>query len=220
MWKPQVEFLSKGFKVITYDLRGFGNSSIPNNSKYSHVDDLKELLKHLGVDRVSIIGHSFGSAIAVDFTLKYPKMVDKIVLIAPSLSGYYSENKLWEELREFGKKGDTESIREEILSHKMFKNLRNENKELIQRIIRDYKAWHFLHRDPREDRDAMNRLRELNLPVKIIMGSEDSDIQKEVIEKLRKDANAKIEIIEDSGHMVNLEKPHIVNNLISSFTVL
>jgi pimeloyl-ACP methyl ester carboxylesterase len=68
--------------------------------------------------------------------------------------------------------------------------------------------------------NSIERLEELNLPIKIIIGNKDSDIQMEVVEKLRKEVNAKIEVIENSGHMVNLEKPDIVNDLISSFTVL
>jgi pimeloyl-ACP methyl ester carboxylesterase len=221
VWKPQVQFLSKEYKVITYDLRGFGNSSIPDN-KYSHVDDLKKLLDHLNVESANLVGHSFGSAISIDFALKYPKLVEKLILIAPSISGYNKENKLWKELSELGRKEDIVGIKEKILSHNMFEGFKkgSEELELIERIIKDYKGWHFLRNDPREEMNSIERLEELNLPIKIIIGNKDSDIQMEVVEKLRKEVNAKIEVIENSGHMVNLEKPDIVNDLISSFTVL
>ena len=68
----KVEELSKTNKVITYDLRGFGKSSLPNG-KYSHIEDLHELLKELNIQNTKIVGHSFGGEVAVEYALKYPQ---------------------------------------------------------------------------------------------------------------------------------------------------
>ncbi len=68
MWRPQVEFFAQDYQVITYDVRGFGKSSIPTQP-YSHDDDLLALLTYLGIEQAHIVGLSMGGRIATNFTL-------------------------------------------------------------------------------------------------------------------------------------------------------
>lgn len=58
-WKPQVEELSKSFKVITWDVRGHGKSSLPKGKVDSEdfVKDLVGLLEHLGVKQAHLLGY-------------------------------------------------------------------------------------------------------------------------------------------------------------------
>ncbi|KWX69875.1 alpha/beta fold hydrolase [Paenibacillus jilunlii] len=91
VWKYMVPELARSFKVITFDGRGTGRSPAMLEPT-SLVEDLRRLLEHLGLDRVTLVGHSMGGQIATDFTLSYPSMVEQLVVIAPSLSGYvYSQ---------------------------------------------------------------------------------------------------------------------------------
>lgn len=91
VWKYMVPELAKSFKVITFDGRGTGRSPALQEPA-SLVEDLRKLLEHLGLDRVNLVGHSIGGQTATDFTLSYPSMVERLVVIAPSLTGYaYSQ---------------------------------------------------------------------------------------------------------------------------------
>ena len=81
MWDAQFNDLSQQFRVVRYDLRGFGRSSIPEQSFYP-VDDLYQLMQHLGLKRASLIGLSMGSGVALNFALEYPEMVEKLVLVS------------------------------------------------------------------------------------------------------------------------------------------
>ena len=64
-WDFQFEPLSKEFKVIRYDVRCYGNSVFTNSDiEFSHHDDLKALLDHLGIESAHICGLSMGSGIA------------------------------------------------------------------------------------------------------------------------------------------------------------
>ncbi|MGF9696790.1 alpha/beta fold hydrolase [Paenibacillus sp. MABNR03] len=91
VWRYMVPELAKSFKVITFDGRGTGRSPAMLEPT-SLVEDLRKLLTHLGLERVTLIGHSMGGQIATDFTLSYPSMVEQLVVIAPSLTGYnYSQ---------------------------------------------------------------------------------------------------------------------------------
>ena len=81
MWDDQFEPLTREFQVIRYDMRGFGQSGPPASERYAHADDLRDLLDHLRVDKAHLVGLSKGGAIALDFTLAYPRRVNKLVLI-------------------------------------------------------------------------------------------------------------------------------------------
>jgi len=218
MWKPQIQQLSNNYKVITYDLRGFGKSSVPVD-KYSHVDDLRALLQHLEISNVKLVGHSFGGEIAIQFILKYQDIVKRLVLISSSLRGYSTENSTWKELKELGKKKQVSEIRNQMLNHKMVQEL-NENseaKELVATMLRQYTCWHFLNKNLREevDSNSINRLGNINIPVNIIVGGGDSEAQKEIAQIMdSKISKSTLTVIENVGHMVNLQKPERVSKII------
>src|ERR1700736_3218479 len=55
MWDPQVDFFASQFKVIRYDLRGFGKSTMPEE-KFALRDDLLAVLQHLGIRKPALVG--------------------------------------------------------------------------------------------------------------------------------------------------------------------
>jgi pimeloyl-ACP methyl ester carboxylesterase len=148
IWKPQVEELSKKFKVVTYDLQGFGKSSIPKG-EYDHVKDLHSLLTHLKVEKARIVGHSHGGSVATHYALEHKDMVKNLILLSPSLHGYHVHNPLGKELQDLGKKGDREGIKKKMLEHDMLKRFSKESEEykLLTTFISDYSCWHFLNKD-------------------------------------------------------------------------
>lgn len=87
MWEGQFAPLSKWFRVIRYDMRGYGRTP-PVEGPFSHRDDLAALLGHLGIERASLIGCSMGSKTALDFALRYPERVERLVLTSPAVSGF------------------------------------------------------------------------------------------------------------------------------------
>ena len=88
MWASQFEALQSTFRVIRYDLRGFGRSSVPPVCKYAHEDDLQALLSHLGVTSAHVVGSSMGGRMALRFAAAYPEMVQSLVLADSALDGY------------------------------------------------------------------------------------------------------------------------------------
>ncbi len=82
---------------------GFGKLDIAK-AKFSDYRDLHALLKHLRVERTSLLGVSNGGRIALDFAVEYPDMVEALVLVAPGASGYKDsgpeEERLWKEFDE------------------------------------------------------------------------------------------------------------------------
>ncbi|MFX0073434.1 MAG: alpha/beta fold hydrolase [Candidatus Hermodarchaeota archaeon] len=83
-WIAQINDLSKHFKLITIDLRGCGKSDHPEESYglLAMVDDIKGLMNHLEIEKAHIGGHSLGGMVAINFALKYPDRLSKLILIA------------------------------------------------------------------------------------------------------------------------------------------
>jgi pimeloyl-ACP methyl ester carboxylesterase len=82
-WDQIAATLSKKHGVITYDLRGRGDSGKPSKG-YSidiHCEDILGLLKKLKVKKINLMGHSLGASIALAFAAKHPKMVEHLILI-------------------------------------------------------------------------------------------------------------------------------------------
>ncbi len=75
MWDEQFDLFSKSYRVIRYDVRGFGKSPASTNV-YADEEDLAALLKYLQVDKAYIVGLSLGGRIAIDFALTHPDMTD------------------------------------------------------------------------------------------------------------------------------------------------
>ena len=72
MWQKQSDYFSSTHTCITYDLRGFGKSTLPI-TPYSHHDDLLVFLKNLHIDEpVILIALSMGGRAAVNFSLVHP----------------------------------------------------------------------------------------------------------------------------------------------------
>ena len=88
-WDAQVPvLLGSAFRVVRYDVRGYGRSSRLTGKPYSHVRDLVALLDFLDVSLTTLVGCSMGGAIAIDYTLEDPDRVSALVPVASGLGGF------------------------------------------------------------------------------------------------------------------------------------
>jgi 3-oxoadipate enol-lactonase len=87
IWDDMLAELVPYFRVIRYDLRGFGRSSRPTGH-FAAYRDLAALLDALDVGHANLVGLSAGARIPLDFALEYPDRVDRLVLVSPTVSGY------------------------------------------------------------------------------------------------------------------------------------
>lgn len=87
MWDDQLPALAAHYRVLRYDLRGFGQTG-PAVGPYSHAADLAGVLDALGLERAALIGCSKGGSTALDFALLHPERVSALVLVCSSPSGY------------------------------------------------------------------------------------------------------------------------------------
>jgi 3-oxoadipate enol-lactonase len=87
-WDAQFVFFATNYRAIRYDMRSPGQSeTTPTSQPFTHHEDLLRFLGALKISRVLLVGHS-NYAVALDFTMAYPELVEKLVLVSPGLRGY------------------------------------------------------------------------------------------------------------------------------------
>lgn len=83
-WEHLVDMMDDDHRVLLPDLFGHGDSEKPlgDYSLSSHAAAMRDLLDHLGVERVTLVGHSLGGGIAMQFFYLFPERVERLVLVS------------------------------------------------------------------------------------------------------------------------------------------
>ena len=84
-WAPIIESLSKRYTVIAPDLLGHGRSDKPR-ADYSvggYANGMRDLLTLLGIDKVTVVGHSLGGGVAMQFAYQFPERTSRVILVSP-----------------------------------------------------------------------------------------------------------------------------------------
>ena len=195
VWDEQFTIFAKQYRVVRYDMRGFGKSAVPTTESYAHTDDLKALLEHLGIEHAHIFGHSMGGAVAIGFTLSYPE--------AALESGIDAARELWLGL--------------DLLAPAM------EKPELASgfiQVVSDYSGWHWVNQDPARtfSPPAIQRLDEISAPTLVIIGERDlSDFHAIADTLQRQIPGAKKVVLSGVGHLSNAEDPKTFNEVVLDF---
>lgn len=179
MWDMQFNELARSFRVVRYDHRGFGKSSMPDTT-YSPVGDIVLLLDHLGIDKASIVGNSMGGGVAVDFALLRPERVNKLIVVASAANGFaYKQEEIAHMIATFNaaetKGVDTAAAMwlEDPMVAVASKHARSA--ALLKQMIRDNKNIFRMRHWPSEPMTprANARLSELRMPTLIVIGDKD-----------------------------------------------
>ena len=85
VWGPGLRALAREHRVVTYDQRGCGGSGVPDVDQplalSRHVDDVGRVVAALGLERPTILAHSFGSVLGILFALQNPDLLSRLVVL-------------------------------------------------------------------------------------------------------------------------------------------
>ena len=87
MWDDQWDVFASKYRVVRYDVRGFGRSDLPS-AAYANYIDLDAVVQHLGLQRPHVVGLSMGGGIAADYAANFPDGLRSLTLIDSTLGGY------------------------------------------------------------------------------------------------------------------------------------
>jgi pimeloyl-ACP methyl ester carboxylesterase len=83
-WEPVADALSRHFTLIAPDLLGHGESATPRGdySLGAHASGVRDVLTALGRERVTVVGHSLGGGVAMQFAYQFPERCERMVLVS------------------------------------------------------------------------------------------------------------------------------------------
>lgn len=225
MWDPQFELFAQEFRVIRYDFRGFGRSSAPPETSFSHADDLHRLLHHLGAGPAHVVGLSMGGRFALRFVLAFPEEARSLVLVDSALDGYgWSPEwkREWSAIQSLARAGRVSEARRRWLGHPLFAPAceRTDLARALREQIEGYSGWHWVNRDTAlvPDPPALTQLGGIRQRTLVLVGERDlPDFHRIGAILAGGILRAKLQTVRGSGHMANLEAPAQFNAMVAEF---
>jgi pimeloyl-ACP methyl ester carboxylesterase len=224
IWDGQFRVFAQQFRVVRYDLRGFGRSDLPE-TQYSTLDDLRVMMDQLDIEKACVVGVSLGGSLAIEFALTCPERVAGLVLAGSTVRGYpYSDDYVKEFLhyRKIARREGAAVAQSESLGNPLLRSIARKPAlfEPVKRMIGDYSGFHWLAHDPHRVLypPAINRLSEIACPVQIIVGQRDiPDLQGVADRLIAEIGHARSVVLPDVGHIVNMEAPEQFNRIVLDF---
>jgi len=232
MWDTQFEEFAKHYRVVRYDVRGYGKSSEQSEDyQFTHASDLVKLMDALQIDKAHIVGLSMGGFIGADMLGCYPERMKSAVLASgnirksPGPSNPMGEEEAARrdiEIAELKAKGVDAMKREWFEGLMKSGGTQSERmREPLWKMIEDWSAWQPLHKEVRViiGMDAYVALQEHHpeVPVLLVEGNAAGNRYSEKPDILNYLPNGKQVVMEDCGHMLNMEQPEAFNQAVLDF---
>lgn len=230
-------FPKSEFTLYLIDLKGFGNSSKPEDDKYTIQEQskiVKQFIKDINTDSLYLIGHSFGGAVALLTQIsllneKSKTRISKLILI--DCLAYMQEMPVFmENLRTPLLNKLTfllpNKFRAEYILNKIFYDKKMVNEKLINRYVAFYSGddleYTFITSAKQIDQIGYEKIidayKNIPTPCLIIWGKNDPVISVDNGTRLSKELpNARLEIIDKCGHVPQEEKPVVTFEKIYAF---
>jgi pimeloyl-ACP methyl ester carboxylesterase len=227
MWRPQFNTIPKaGFRLIAPDLRGFGESDVPNGP-YSidlFADDIVELLDHLELDRAVVGGMSMGGYVLFNLLDRYPERLSGACFIttrahADDEAGKARRLQLAQEVMKFGPQSIADSFEQILFAEESLK----ERPKLLGEVYRwmigtDSRGLAGGLIAMRERKDYTPLLGNFTLPALAIGAEDDKAAPPDVVREIAAGIpGCQLCIIPHAGHMANLENPGAFNDCLLEF---
>ncbi|MGB4832297.1 MAG: alpha/beta hydrolase [Chitinophagales bacterium] len=226
MWAKQLDFFATTNRVIAIDIRGFGKSTDESTPLSIDLfsDDLMLFMNQMKISKAIICGLSMGGFIALNAQARFPDRFEAIILcdtqcIADTIEVKLNRYKTIDEIALNGTLNFNEAFIKKVFCKNSFTNKQEIVTQLRsvvmanpeQIVINGLKAL-------AERSETCSTLPEINIPTLIICGREDEVTPLEQSEFLHTSIKASaLHIIDDAGHVSNIEQPEEFNNEISKF---
>jgi pimeloyl-ACP methyl ester carboxylesterase len=192
----EIPELSKNYQVIAVDTRGQGKSIDVSKKDFTYTlfaDDMKALIDQLGLKKVNIVGWSDGGNTGLEFALKYPENLNKLVTIGANASPEGVDERL------------ITYMKNQMLVSQLQNNPEKFNENRLVKIML---------KEPNISKKSLNKIQN---PVLVIAGEKDVIKQMHTEFIAKEIPNAELKIYKDATHMVPYEKPEELNKDVLEF---
>jgi len=236
MWDAQFDTFAEAYRVLRYDMRGYGQTD-PVDGPYAHYEDLRTLLDHLQLDKVHLVGCSMGGSTALDFAVAYPERVRSLTIVCSEPGGFedLDENgepieeeapEHWDQIVEAFRLGAYESVAEwevhywvdgpDRTADQVDPVVRRQVYEMNVIALRN-EAMELGENQPL-DPPAAERLDAVTCPTQILIGALDQLVMRRAAEFMANNIRgAQKIVIPESAHLPSMEQPARFNQIMLDF---
>lgn len=226
MWNKQVETLIEDYRVIGYDIRGFGNSDIGTDdfSIEIFVTDLINLMDFLKIEKAMLCGLSMGGYIALNAITNFPKRFSALILCDTTCMADTPEiiEKRMISIENIDKYGAenyaNESVKKLFAPESFVTN--QEKITMIKEMIVETRVESLCNTLLALTRrnETCSKLARIHVPVLIMVGKEDQITPPDAAQLIQKNIRgSKLNIIEHAGHLSNIENSYEFNIQLKKF---
>lgn len=219
-WDKQVEYFKKNYKVITWDVRGHGYSTLPEGpvDAVDFSDDLIALMDHLNIEKAAICGLSMGGHISLQTSIRYPDRVSKLILIGTPCSNTFNMyERIFVPVNRFFSRVIPIKTSAKIQA-KMLSKFNPDNYDYIYNtfamISHDNwnRVWSAVTR-----MESKNNLHKVKCPTLLLIGDHDTMTNYQQVYMNEKIKDSELKVIKNAHHGTNLDNPKDVNIEIAKF---
>jgi 3-oxoadipate enol-lactonase len=224
MWDEQMDELTKKYRVLRYDTRGHGKSEAPEGAYTLEqlADDVYGLLGSLAIKRTHWAGLSMGGMIGQTFALKYPGVLQSMVL-ADTTSRYPAEAAgTWADRIKTAQSKGMNAVVDGTLARWFTEPYRTTNPPALARVaasIRSTPVAGFVgccHAIPKIN--VTERLKEISCPTLVIVGEQDAGTPVAMAREIHEaKPGSKLVIIPSAAHLSNIEQPQAFTSALLDF---
>lgn len=229
-WNNEFAHFAQEYRVLRYDLRGYGKS-LPVDGEFTHLGDLTALLDQLRINQpLFLVGCSMGGGLALDFALAHPSRVRALVMVGSGPSGLeldVTDHPKAADAEKAYQAGDLELVAEleaQIWFDGMDRTAQQVDQQMrslaleMNRLALSHEAKQLGKRLPNTDTPAAQRLDDLKIPVLVIVGEHDIPYMQAAADYMLSNIlSVRKVILEDAAHLPNMDHPDQFQRAIRSF---
>jgi pimeloyl-ACP methyl ester carboxylesterase len=226
-WDPQFPAFTKSYRVLRYDMRGFGQSDVAHG-KYSSIEDLAGLIGTVGMEPAALLGVSVGGSIVLDTALQHPEIVTSLILVGSGISGREHSvqyNQMIDEIDQLVVDQGLDAAIDREMEVWLYGRGRTaaDVDPHIRAAVREMDFYNSARYPPDAEPEriqppATGRLGEIRVPTLVIVGDRDVDDVRQAAEELgRGIRGARLAVMPGVAHVPNMERPEEFNGLVLDF---
>ncbi len=230
MWDDQMAELTKTYKVLRFDTRGHGQSGAPpgDYTLDQMADDVKGLFDALGITRTHWIGLSMGGMIGQTFALKYPGVFQSLILADTTSRRPPNAAQMWGERVTAARTKGMAGVLETTLARWFTEAYRNAGKSGKSGNTSIARITEQILTTPVDGFcgaciaiskvNTLDRLKEIQCPVYIIVGEEDHGTPPEMARAIHENLlGSELLVIPSAAHLSNVEQAEVFTRAVTGF---
>jgi len=230
---PNLSLFAKKHRIIYYDMRGHYMSSLSTNRKYGILEDardLENLRKALKLDKIAVLGHSYGGIVAFEYALNYQKNISHLILCSTPIAWtdedrtrLYDTDNLHINFEKTWSKCKTEKEKTKLYYkwnyYRKIGFLSKKYNEISRQAYSTQKTDAIMRIYEKDDyKPDWEKLKQIKIPILVLFGKHDPDVRPDNACKLMGSlSQATVRIFSKSKHDIFSDEPKKFYSIVNKF---